>query len=414
MTAGEEKPTLTHPDILFILIDSIKASHLGCYGYERDTTPNIDRFAKAECVRFETVIPGGSWTVPAVMTLFTSLPADEHRRVLPNLPHDREAVTLAEALRAAGYATVGVTANAMTNRRFGYGKGFDVWDDYSATLPPDASLERIASGYAKGMMLTKMGLNRLKRRDPAKPLFLFLFYMDPHWDFYPPPPYDMKFASPGKGPIRNAWAMTADKVTPEIRRRTLDAYDGEIAYCDNAISNLLASVAATPRWNDTVVVIAGDHGESFWERGFSGHGNYLYDQELKVPLIIRVPKNRGLKPGGVVKGQVGGIDLAPTLLDLAGVPVPPSWKGRSLVSAMERGTSDGCHVVTETRVRDKLWQRAVRTDRWKVIAIDDFTKPVEAYDLVADPGETNNLVRAGALLPKEAQDLIPHLKPNEK
>ena len=414
VTTGEEKPALTHPDILFILIDSIKASHLGCYGYGRDTTPNIDRFAKAECVRFETVIPGGSWTIPAVMTLFTSLPADEHRRVMPNLPHDGKAVTFAETLRGAGYATVGITANGMVSHRFGYGKGFDLWDDYSATLPPEAGMMRAASGYAKGMALTKMGLNRLKRRDPAKPLFLFLFYMDPHWDFYPPLPCDRMFDSTGKGPIRNAWAMKADKVTPEIRRRTLDAYDGEIAYCDNAISNLLASVAAMPRWNDTVVVIAGDHGESFWERGFSGHGNYLYDQELKVPLMIRVPKNRGLKPGGVVKGQVGGIDLAPTLLDLAGVPVPPSWKGRSLVSAMERGTSDGCHVVTETRVRDKLWQRAVRTDRWKVIAIDDFTKPVEAYDLVADPGETNNLVRAGASLPKEAQDLIPHLKPNEK
>ena len=414
VTAGEEKPALAHPDILFVLVDSIRASHLGCYGYERDTTPNIDRFAKAECVRFETVIPGGSWTVPAVMTLFTSLPADEHRRVLPNLPHDEKAVTLAETLRGAGYATVGITANGMVSHRFGYGKGFDHWDDYSATLPPEAGMMKAASGYAKGMALTKMGLNRLKRRDPAKPLFLFLFYMDPHWDFYPPLPYDRMFDSTGKGPIRNAWAMKADKVTPEIRRRTLDAYDGEIAYCDNAISNLLASVAAMPRWNDTVVVIAGDHGESFWERGFSGHGNYLYDQELKVPLMIRVPKNRGLKPGSVVKGQVGGIDLAPTLLDLAGVPVPPSWKGRSLVSAMERGVSDGRPVVTETRVRDNLWQRAVRTDRWKVIAIDDFTKPVEAYDLVADPGETNNLVRAGAPLPKEAEDLVPYLKPIEK
>ena len=414
VTAGEEKTTLAHPDILFVLIDSIKASHLGCYGYERDTTPNIDRFAKAECVRFETVIPGGSWTIPAVMTLFTSLPADEHRRVMPNLPHDGKAVTFAETLRGAGYATVGITANGMVSHRFGYGKGFDLWDDYSATLPPEAGMMKAASGYAKGMALTKMGLNRLKRRDPAKPLFLFLFYMDPHWDFYPPLPYDRMFDSTGKGPIRNAWAMKADKVTPEIRRRTLDAYDGEIAYCDNAISNLLASVAAMPRWNDTVVVIAGDHGESFWERGFASHGNHLYDEELKVPLMIRVPKNRGLKLGGVVKGQVGGIDLAPTLLDLAGVPVPPSWKGRSLVSAMERGVSDGRPVVTETRVRDNLWQRAVRTDRWKVIAIDDFTKPVEAYDLVADPGETNNLVRAGAPLPKEAEDLVPYLKPIEK
>ena len=414
LTAGEEKPALTHPDILFILIDSVRASHLGCYGYGRDTTPNIDRFAKAECVRFETVIPGGSWTVPAVMTLFTSLSADEHRRVMPDLPHNEKAVTLAETLRGAGYATVGITANPMVSHRFGYGKGFDLWDDYSATLPPEAGMEKIASGYAKGQVLTRMGLNRLKRRDQAKPLFLFLFYMDPHWDFCPPPPYDRTFDSTGKGPLRYSWMLKANRVTPEIRQRTLDAYDGEIAYCDNAISNLIASVAATPRWNDTIVVIAGDHGESFWERGFSGHGNDLYDQELKVPLMIRVPKNRGLKPGSVVKGQVGGIDLAPTLIDLAGVPVPPSWKGRSLVPAMERGNSDGRPIVTETRIRDRLWQRAVRTDRWKVIAIDDFTKPVEAYDLVADPGETNNLVRAGVPLPKEAQDLIPHLKPNEK
>lgn len=408
---GEES---SRPDILFVLIDSIKASHLGCYGYSRNTTPNIDRFAKEEGVRFETVIPGGSWTVPSVMTLFTSLPADEHRRVMPNLPHNEKAVTLAEALHGAGYATIGITSNPMVNHRFGNGKGFDLWDDYSATLPPDAGMEKIASGYAKGMALTRMGLNRLKRRNPDKPLFLFLFYMDPHWDFYPPPPYDKTFDSTGKGPIKNAWAMKAEKVTPEIRQRTIDAYDGEIAYCDFAISNLLASVAATPRWKDTIVVIVGDHGESFWERGYSGHGNYLYDQELKVPMIIRVPKSCGQKPSVVVKGQVGSLDLAPTLLDLAGVPVPPSWKGHSLVPAMASGVSGGRPVVTETRVRDGLWQRAVRTDRYKVIAIDDFEKPVEVYDLVADPGETNNLIRAGVALPQEAQSLVKYLKPMSK
>lgn len=403
----------SHPDILFVLVDSLKASHVGCYGYARDTTPNLDRFVREEgCFRFETVIPGGSWTMPAVMTLFTALSVDGHRRVLPSLPHDREAVTLAEALRAAGYATVGITANAMTNRRFGYGKGFDVWDDYSATLPPDAGVERIASGYARGGALTRMGLGRLRRRDPERPLFLFLFYMDPHWDFWPPPPYDMKFAAPGGGPIRNAWALPAAKATPDIRRRTLDAYDGEIAYCDFAVSNLLAAVAATPRWNDTLVVIAGDHGESFWERGFSGHGNDLHDGELKVPLILRVPKGCGLKAaGGVVKGQVGGLDIAPTVLDFAGVPVPGSWEGRSLRRAMESGVSDGRPVVAETRVRDGLWQRAVRTGRWKVIAIDDFERPDEVYDLVADPGETNNLVRAGRSLPQEVRNLMRHLKP---
>ena len=401
----------SRPDIIFVLIDSVRSSHFGCYGYARDTTPNIDRFAAEECVRFETVIPGGSWTMPAVMTLFTSLPADEHRRVMMDMPHDDSAVTLAEALRAAGYSTVGITANGVASRRFGYGKGFDLWDDYSATVPPEAGMERAATGYAKGMVLTHLGLNRLDRRDPEKPMFLFLFYMDPHWDYFPPPPFDLRFAAPGGSPLRQAWRKSAAEATPEIRRRTLDAYDGEIAYCDFAVSNLVSAVAATPRWNDTVVVIAGDHGESFWERGFTGHGNCLYDEELKVPLLIRVPKNRGLDLKAVVKGQVGGIDIAPTLLDLAGVPIPPSWKGRSLREAMIRGASDGRPVVAETRVRDGLWQRAVRTDRHKVIAIDDFGTPSEAYDLVADPGETNNLVTAGVPLSREALRLAELLKP---
>ena len=403
------------PDIVFVLVDSLKASHLGCYGYARDTSPNLDRFANREAVRFETVIPGGSWTQPAVMTLFTSLPADEHMRVLPNVPHNPAAVTLAEALRGAGYETVGITANTMTNRRYGYAKGFDLWDDYSATLPPDAGIERIASGYARGAVLTRMGLTRLKKRDPAKPLFLFLFYMDPHWDFNPPAPYDKRFSSTGLGPLRGAWRIGVDRATPEIRRRTVDAYDGEIAYCDHAVSNLLAEVARTPRWNDTVVVVMGDHGESFWERGFTGHGNHLHDEELKVPLVIRVPAGaRRIRPGTVVRGQVGGIDVAPTILDLAGVPAPPSWKGRSLRVAMEAGESDGRPVVTETRIRAGLWQRGVRTDRHKVIAVGGFDAPSEAYDLVADPGETNNLVRGGAPLPNGAAALVPLLKPAER
>lgn len=412
MAAATASAAPGRPDIVFVLIDSLKASHMGCYGYARDTSPGLDRFACEEAVRFETVIPGGSWTQPAVMTLFTSLPADRHMRVLPGVPHSSDAVTLAEILREAGYATVGITANTMTNRRYGYGRGFDLWDDYSATLPPDSGIERIATGYAKGAVLTRSGLTRLRHRDPGRPIFLFLFYMDPHWDFNPPAPYDMRFSSTGLGPLRRTWSISADNATPEVRRRTVDSYDGEIAYCDSVVSNLIAEIARTPRWNETIVVVMGDHGESFWERGFPSHGNHLYDEELKVPLVIRVPAGTaGIRPGTVVRGQVGGIDVAPTLLDLAGVPVPPSWRGRSLRGAMESGVSDGRPVVAETRVRAGLWQRCVRTDRYKVIAIDRFDTPSEAYDLVSDPGETNNLVRSGLPLPAETAALVPLLSP---
>lgn len=118
------------------------------------------RFAAEDGVRFETVVAGGSWTQPAVMTLFSSWTADRHRRVLPRRPHNPDIATMAQVLRDAGYATVGITANTMTNRRYGYGKGFDVWDDYSATASPDADEEAFGTAYANGAALTRMALNR--------------------------------------------------------------------------------------------------------------------------------------------------------------------------------------------------------------------------------------------------------------
>ena len=401
------------PDIIFVLVDSLRSDHVGCYGYSRDTTPFIDRFSKEECVRFETVIPGGSWTQPAVMTLFTAMSVDGHRRVLPKLSHNKDAITLAQALRSNGYQTIGITANSMTHRRFGYAKGFELWDDFSATLPPDAGIDKIASGYARGATLTRMGLAKLRKRDVSRPLFLFLFYMDPHWDFYPPPPYDKRFSK--HGPQRGIWQTPKEKVTNEIRNLAVDAYDGEISYCDSAISNLIENIKLTPRWNNTIVVIAGDHGESFWERGFSGHGNDLHDSELKVPLIIRMPTFRfsEIKSGSVVRGQTGGLDIAPTILELAGIRPPPSWEGVSLYEAMKGGVSDGRPVVTETRIRGGLWQRAVRTDEWKVIAVDDFSEPDEVYNLIDDPLETNNLVNMGAPLPDGIEKLLPLLAPRK-
>ena len=400
------------PDVLFILIDSLKASHIGCYGYGRNTTPNIDRLAKTEFVRFETCIAAGSWTQPAVMSLFTSLTADRHGRVMPKQSHDKDAVTLAQVFRDAGYYTVGITANAMTNRRYGYAKGFDVWDDYSATLPPNVGMDKISVGYARGMVVSRLGLNRLSKRIPGKPMFMFLFYMDPHWEYHPPPPYDTLFVKDDTPQLKQVWKIKGKDVSPSQRERVVSAYDGEIAYCDHAISNLISEVRMSERGDNTIIVIAGDHGESFWERGFSSHGSNLYDEELKVPLFIRPAlMDSCFRRGAVVRGQVGSIDIAPTLLDLAGLPIPRLWQGQSLKGFLRGGKSDGRPVVSETRIRDGIWQRSVRTDRYKIISRIPFETPFEVYDLIADPQETVNIVKSFVTLPEEVQKLHEFLIP---
>lgn len=401
------------PDIVFVLVDSVRPSHMGCYGYSRGTTPFLDRFAREEAVRFETVVAGGSWTQPAVMSLFTSVEPGVHLRVRPDAPHLEGLPTLAGTLRAAGYQTVGVTANKMVAGKFGYADGFDVWDDFSATSPPGGGIEAAGSGYADGMALTRLGLGRLSRRDPGKPLFLFLFYMDPHWDFRPPPPYDAMFSESPVPPPAGIWMAPASKVDGAMRRRVVDAYDGEIAAFDHAVSNLVAAISATPRWRDTLVVVAGDHGEAFWERGWASHGNNLCDDELLVPLLVRPPAGASpFRPGAVVRGQVGAVDVAPTVLDLAGVEIPRGWSGRSLKGLLGGGASDGRPVVSETRIaRPGGWVRSARTDRWKVVAAQPFDSVLEAYDLAADPGETNNLARTWKSPPPEVAGLMPLLKP---
>lgn len=400
------------PDIVIILADSLCADHVGCYGYHRDTTPGIDAFAK-RAVRFDEAVASGSWTQPSIMTLFTSVSPDIHQRVLPATTLASNVVTLAEALKKEGYQTIGITSNMMTHRQYGFAKGFDVYDDFSVSLAPSATSEHAASQAGTSPTLTRLAQNKLNARDPDKPLFLFVLYIDPHWDYLPPAPYDNMFTNDPVPAMRQIWALNRRVLAEDVKRRIVDAYDGEIRYTDSHVANLIAFIEAeSPKKDNTAIVFCADHGEAFWERGFVSHGNNLYEEEVRVPLVIQPPKTRTLVPdgGAVVTGQVGLIDVAPTLLDLAGITPPATWQGRSLVPYLGGGTVDEKPIVMETRIRKGI-ERGVRTSRYKITARAPFATPAEAYDLVADPSETNNLVTAGAPLPDEIDALIPLLKP---
>ena len=153
-------------DICIILVDSLRPDHLGCYGYERDTSPAVNAFAKG-AMRFTQAIASGSWTQPSIMSMMASVPADVHQRVHWGRPHSTNVVTLAETLQKAGYQTVGLVANPMTNRKYGFARGFDFYDDWSLTGAPDAPTGDIARQTAQGAKLTRLAKDWIeKRRDP--------------------------------------------------------------------------------------------------------------------------------------------------------------------------------------------------------------------------------------------------------
>jgi arylsulfatase A-like enzyme len=342
------------------------------------------------------------------MTLFTSVPPDIHRRNNHTLPHAEGITTLAELLQKAGYQTIAITANPMTNRRYGFAKGFEHYDDYTVALAPEASIGQSAQA-ATSPTLNRLAEGWLTQRDPDRPLFLFVLYLDPHWDYQPPAMYYQMFTDDPIPPLKETWSWGSKTITPVERERILAAYDGEIRYTDTHVGNLLKKIENSPRGKNTAIAICADHGEGFWERGKTGHANNLHEEEIHVPLIIRAPKSTGLAEGVVIDEQVGLIDLPPTFLDFAGVPIPEAWYGKSLLPFFTGGTVPERPLVMG--INDwGVVMRGVRTSRYKMMAHLPFETPFALYDLKADPKEQNNLVKDGAQLPYELAALIPLLK----
>lgn len=406
---GPADPAARPPDIVLVVVDSLRADHLGCYGYTRPTSPAIDAFA-ATAVRYEFACASSSWTLPSVMSLFTSLPPELHGRTGPESRHDPDAPTLAGELAALGYETAAITANTMVHRRYGFARGFSRYDDYSVFFDLGGDIALSAGKPGRDDAVTRLAALRLARRDPSKPLFLLVFYMDPHWDYVPRHPHDAAFGVEGyASPFIPG--ISGRPAIPGEADRIVRAYDAEIRGADDAFAGLLRALDARPSAGRTAVVLLADHGESFWEhRDATGHGNDLYDEELRVPLLVRPPAGTPFTPGLAVAGQAALVDVAPTLLRLAGGVPPASWTGRDLRASFVSGAAPAAPVILDKRTEGRH-RRGVRDGRWKLIADPPFDAPAELYDLAADPGETLNLVADGRPPPPEAARLVPLLKP---
>jgi len=386
------------PPVLVVSVDTLRADRLGCYGYERDTSPAIDRLAE-HGARFEACTSQSPWTLPAYGSLFTALYPAEHRAgisekadiwteggVASDYSKAGESLadgvaTLAGYLARAGYRTAAFYANPFLNPKSGLGRGFDeyVWFKYGAGSGVDLALAWL-------------------ERHRGLPTFLFVQVTDPHWPYAPPAPFDERFAGRRIEELEHyppAIQSLRNNAVPEARRALLsDLYDGEVAYTDRELGRLFGYLERTGAWDDGLIVFQSDHGEELWDHGGFEHGHTLYDELLRVPLIVSFPPR--VEPGTVVANHVRTVDVMPTVLDLLGLEPPWSVRGTSLVPILS-GEAD--HVQLVGYAEAILWGRPyVGYDEAKALIADgrklvvpDGGGPALLFDLGDDPGETRDL-----------------------
>ncbi len=394
-----------HPTIVVIAVDTLHPGHLGCYGYNKPTSPHIDALAR-ECAVFDTVIAAAIPTMPSFTTLYTGLHPYRHGIVSHNGERRLSDTILAlpQLAKARGYVTAACD-NLVVQ---GEGKGSHFargYDHYSGFLyKPFGDQSNDLTDRALGFM----------REAASRPLFLFVHYWDPHTPYGPRPPYDTLHYQPGSGPVTMSDVIS---LAPEYYKAFLGdmklshpddyayvvaQYDGEISQVDAEVGRLLAGIRAQGAWEDTIVALLSDHGEAFGEGDFYFDHHGLYDAVTRVTLMIKAP--------GVAAGRVGALasteDLLPTLADLAGLPLPSyPLSGVSLVPLLDRSAQSVRQRVISAE-SSRQASLALRTTEWKVILpivedaqgrlLPDFygrprsPQPL-LFNLRDDPGERHDL-----------------------
>jgi len=379
--------------VILISIDTLRADHVSCYGYDRATTPNIDALA-ADSVLFEQAITPAPWTLPAHASLFTGLLPSQHGVQNFYQKLSDEALTLAEVLRARSFLTLGVASFEYLFPDYGLVQGFD---EYFFRYPLRAE------------KIVEKALDMLDRHR-GKRFFMFLHFFDPHDPYNPPAPYNTMFCPFGeKGCLKKEHKSPIKAFLGERRRPTerdieaaIALYDGEVRFVDEQLSFLFERLKELHLWDNTMIVVTSDHGEEFWDHGSLSHGFRLYEEQIRVPLVVKLPHSRNA--GTRVERQVGLIDVAPTVLAELAIEDEIDVPGRSLFSRPEVELADERYYVSET-VAHGLKRLCLRANILKYITPNcynykglNFRSAELLYDLRNDPSETENLIASEAEL----------------
>ena len=372
-------------NLILVSIDTLRADHLETYGYERKTAPNLARLAR-EGIVFEAARSQSSWTLPSLASIHTSLYPTQHGALTKEGALGDELVTISEVLRDSGYRTAAITSHFFADAQHGFAQGFGSFDETQVR----------GHGAVTSNEITDLGeemLEDLAREDSDAPFFMWLHYFDSHYTYVRHATHD--FVEDYDGPLGNRITAKrlsrmnrAGKVTPADIDYLIDLYDGEVAFQDDAIGRLLRSLGRLGLADDTVIVLTADHGEGLMDRDHFFHGHYVYDELIRVPLVIggAIPEAlRGLR----IEGPIEVASIPATLAELAQVDAH-GFRGPSLLEVARAGVLPRFAISEAISGEDDSKRRvAVVNGDWKLIhslPADEY----ELFDLGSDPGERQN------------------------
>jgi arylsulfatase A-like enzyme len=373
--AAERDSGCLRPNVLLISIDTLRPDHLGCYGYDRETAPNLESLA-ARSVRFANAFSTSSWTLPAHASMLTGLYPAEHgvQTDISALPPS--APTLQEALGEHGYETFAATSHVYLGARWGFDRG---WDHFDGSAGQNSAHRPVAEA------IINSGLRWLdERTDPERPFFIWLHIFDPHWDYSPPAPFDTSFDPEYDGEMTGDYESLrpfikalATAPQPELSRRDLEhllaLYDGEIHYADRELERFLEALRERGIFDSTLIAVTSDHGEEFMEHGsLEGHQWTLHDEVVRVPLLLKYPCDRDA--GLVIDDPVSIVGLPGAILKALGLD--SEW----------RGLATPHPILLDLTVRREERQLGLQEDGFKLLRYADGREA-----LYADRAEIEDL-----------------------
>jgi arylsulfatase A-like enzyme len=400
------RPAVGKPNVVLVVIDTLRADRVSAYGYSRDTTPALSGLAR-EGVLFRNAIAPGNWTVPSTASLLTgTFPVTHGALQMDNAALHPANTTLAEILADAGYRTGAVVSNDVAlGTSGGFDQGFAFYDarpyrrpGYQAMLsgfllPFPMAFGGDLSPWRPGSEINRRAFAWLDANARA-PFFLFVNYMEPHDPYAPPAPFTDRY--PGRRllmpPIEGEIMREHRTLSTEEEEHFRAQYDAEVACADASLSALLDRLRQLGAYDDTLVIVTSDHGEFFGEHQLMMHATGPYDPVHRVPLVVRYPRGR---VRGEEQRYVQLVDVLPTVLDVLGLPIPAFVQGSALPAAHHPVIVEAAPNPRFVRMFGGRFARGYEglySDGWKLVSHSDGE--AELYDLRNDPGERRNLAAA--------------------